>query len=65
VSRDDTKAAKYFRRAAVQGHAKAQYNLGILYQLGRGVPRDLERASYWFDRAKANGIVLPKIAALV
>lgn len=65
VSRNDAKAAKLFRRAAVLGHAKAQYNLGVLYQVGRGVPRDAARARFWLDRAKANGVTIPKAATRV
>lgn len=39
VSRDYKKAAEYFRNAAEQGHAIAQYNLGLMYELGDGVPQ--------------------------
>ena len=52
-------AANYFRMAARQGHAKAAFNLGIFYQIGRGVGKDPGRARYWFGRAKANGLVTP------
>ena len=34
-----TEAAKWYRRSADQGDARAQLLLGNLYQLGQGVPR--------------------------
>ena len=37
-------AAKYFRQAAEQGYATAQYNLGVCYYNGYGAPKDLEQA---------------------
>jgi len=37
---DYTEAAKWYRKAADRDNAKAQYMLGIMYAIGRGVPRD-------------------------
>jgi TPR repeat protein len=34
VSQDDVKAAKWYRLAADQGHAKAQFELGVMYYYG-------------------------------
>ena len=48
---DDKKAAEWFRRAAQQGFARAQYNLGVLYTNGDGVPQDPSQAAQWFRRA--------------
>ena len=45
-----SEAAKWCRRAAEQGHAEAQYNLGALYMLGHGVPRNDAEATKWFRR---------------
>ena len=33
-----TQAASWYRKAAEQGHAEAQNNLGIMYAKGWGVP---------------------------
>jgi TPR repeat protein len=33
--KDQAEAATWFRRAAEQGHASAQYNLGVAYLRGR------------------------------
>ena len=39
--------------AAEQGHGGAQYNLGLLYERGRGVRLDLVHAHMWYDIATA------------
>ena len=38
-------------QAADQGHAKAQFNLGVMYAYGRGVPKDEKEAVKWFRLA--------------
>ncbi|MDA0238165.1 MAG: hypothetical protein O3B03_06590, partial [Proteobacteria bacterium] len=43
---DDAKAVKWYRRAAEQGNAKAQYNLGLMYDNGQGVPQDYQEAGH-------------------
>ncbi len=40
VVTNDAEAARWYRLAAEQGNAKAQYNLGIMYVNGEGVPQD-------------------------
>lgn len=37
---DYEKAAEYYRKAAEKGHLDAQYNLGIMYETGEGVPQN-------------------------
>ena len=37
VIQDYKEALKWFRLAAAQGDAKAQYNLGVMYDNGEGV----------------------------
>jgi TPR repeat protein len=49
--RDDTEAALLFTSAAEQGYARAQYNLGLLYDKGRGVERNLKTAAMWYRKA--------------
>ncbi len=39
------------RARAEQGHAEAQFNLGISYTSGRGVPQDDVLAYMWFNLA--------------
>ena len=40
VPEDDAEAVRWYRRAAEQGHALGQYNLGFMYASGEGVPED-------------------------
>jgi TPR repeat protein len=51
VARDPIKAADWFREAAIQGDANAQYNLGVLYEKGLGVRQDDVRALLWYHSA--------------
>ena len=53
VSQDYQAALKWYRKAAEQGLAQAQGNLGVLYELGHGVPRDVIRAHVWYSVAAA------------
>lgn len=50
-------AAAWFYRAAEQGHPGAQFNLGLLYAEGHGVPQDSAKAVEWFSKAAAQGNV--------
>ena len=56
---DWTLAAKWLRRAAEQGHAKAQHKLGGMYHVGerytKGVPQDYAEAVKWYRRAAEQG----------
>ena len=49
-------AAKWYRRAAEQGHAKAQMRLGGLHHVGLGVPHDWTLAAKWYRRAAEQGL---------
>jgi hypothetical protein len=48
-------AAGWYRKAAEQGYADGQFNLGWCYENGRGVPRDLDEARRWYRKAAAQG----------
>lgn len=48
-------AAELFRKAAEQGHAKAQCSLGSCCSKGQGVPRDDAEAAKWFRKAAEQG----------
>ena len=50
-------AVAWYRRAAEQGDARAQYNLGGMYREGRGVPPDAAGAVAWYRRAAEQGHV--------
>jgi hypothetical protein len=51
VPQDHAKAVRWYRKAAEQGHASAQYNLGVSYQEGEGVPQDYVEAHVWLNIA--------------
>ena len=55
VSQDAAEAVTWFRRAAEQGHAGAQFTLGVMYAAGEGVPEDDVEAVAWFRRAAEQG----------
>ena len=38
-------------RAAAEGYASEQYNLGVMYQTGFGLPKDMAKAREWFQKA--------------
>ena len=41
---DDKEAVKWYKLAAEQRNASAQYNLGLMYAEGEGVPQDYKTA---------------------
>tara|TARA_B100000405_G_scaffold123301_1_gene86284 strand:+ start:179 stop:865 length:687 start_codon:yes stop_codon:yes gene_type:complete len=51
VPKSLSEAAKWFRIAADNGHAGAQYNLGIMAFLGQGMTKDYTKAAKWFRMA--------------
>ena len=55
VSRDDAQAAQWWRKAAQQGNAEAQNQLGFLYVNGEGVSRDYAQAAQWWNKAAQQG----------
>ena len=52
---DYATALREWRPLAEQGDAFAQYNLGVLYRKGRGVPQDDVQARQWYAKAAAQG----------
>jgi len=53
VAADDEKAVHWYQKAAANGHATAQYNLGQAYRFGNGVEIDLEKAFKLIRKAAA------------
>ena len=53
----------WLRRADERGHARAQYELGVCYRDGVGVPRSTEDARHWLQLA-ANRAHQPAVDAL-
>ena len=48
-------ALREFRLLAKQGDDRAQYNLGIMYDKGAGVPQDYAEAVKWYRKAAEQG----------
>ena len=48
-------AFQLMRTLAKQGDAFAQFNLGVMYGQGRGVPQDKTEAMKWYRRAAERG----------
>ena len=49
-------AHKLWFPLAEQGEARAQYNVGLMYANGRGVPQDYVLAHMWWNLAGSNGV---------
>jgi TPR repeat protein len=67
VAQDYAEAVRWYRKAAEQGHANAQFNLGNMYSNlqfnlgnmyfdGRGVPQDYAEAVRWYQKAADQGV---------
>lgn len=55
IEKNADKAAYWYERAAKQGVAPAQLNLGIMYLRGEGVKHDIAKAKVWLEQAAQLG----------
>ena len=55
VRQDYAQAMRWFFKAAKQGDAEAQYQLGRMYELGLGVKVNLKEAMIWYRKAAKQG----------
>lgn len=55
IPQDINEAAKWYAKAAKQGYPKAQHNLALLYEDGRGVPQSYTEAAKWYAKAAKAG----------
>ena len=51
VTKDYAQAFSWYERAARQGHAKSQFNLGLLFRNGLGVAPSEAKAFFWIQNA--------------
>src|SRR5260370_1425275 len=51
VAKDEAEAVKWFRKAAEQNVADAQFSLGVCYANGQGVTEDAAESVKWFRKA--------------
>jgi len=54
-AQDFKTAAAWYAKAAAQGHAESQCDLGVLYKNGSGVAQDFKAAAELFAKAAAQG----------
>ena len=55
VKQNLSKAAKWYRLAAIQGNSEAQLKLGDMYYNGNGIPVDFKRAARWYLYSSKEG----------
>ena len=60
VTEDDREAVRWYRLAASQGNAEAQYRLGNMSVSGQGVPKDEVSAYAWWKVAAGQGHLTAK-----
>jgi hypothetical protein len=51
VPKDEEEAVKWFQKAALQGHAGAQFAIGCCCLRGIGIPKNAEEAVSWYKKA--------------
>lgn len=56
AERDLDVARTYYEQAAGAGHARAQYDLGSMYEFGTGVPQSIEKAAEFYHKAALGGV---------
>ena len=57
VPQDDAEAVNWHLKAAEQGHALAQFYLGVSYERGEGVLQDTVQAHMWFNLAASRATI--------
>ena len=55
LRRDWSEAAKWFQKAAEQGHMYSQFQLGYFYEFGKGAEKDYKKAIQWYQKAASQG----------
>jgi TPR repeat protein len=55
VAKDPVEAVKWYHKAAEQGDADAQFNLGVCFDNGEGVAKDPVEAVKWYRMAAEQG----------
>jgi TPR repeat protein len=56
VEKNLVQAEHWYRKAAVQGCARAQSHLGFMYSKGEGVMKDAVKAVHWWRKAAEQGL---------
>ncbi|RIA89585.1 hypothetical protein C1645_771983, partial [Glomus cerebriforme] len=53
------KAVELYKKAANLGSKVAQYNLGIMYEKGDVIEKDINQAIYWYEQSAKQGYQKP------
>ena len=53
---DISKAVSFYTKAAERGLSKAQHNLALLYEHGKGVSVNQKKAIFWYTKAAEQGL---------
>jgi len=48
---DDRRVFEAAKQAAERGDIQAQYEISVMYRLGKGVAQDHAQAAYWIKKA--------------
>ncbi|MDH5424794.1 MAG: hypothetical protein OEY29_07375 [Gammaproteobacteria bacterium] len=56
----NTKIFEFQQKMAEKGNLNAQYKLGLMYEIGRGVARDAAKATLWYEKSSAKGYIASK-----
>jgi len=57
MNSDFIEAEKWFRKAAMQGHVKAQVHLGVIYSKGLGHKENIVEAEKWYRKSAEQGSI--------
>ncbi len=52
---DYKEGARWYRKAAEQGHVRAMFELGDMYNKGKGVPQDFKETAKWYRKSAEQG----------
>jgi TPR repeat protein len=55
IQQDYKKALYWYQKSAEQNNPKAQFQLGVVYERGEGLPKDYKKAIYWFQKSAEQG----------
>jgi hypothetical protein len=64
---DYKRAVALWRPLAERGDVNAEYNLGVMYEMGHGVPVNKSQAALWYRKAAENGFpaAMENLATLI
>jgi len=55
IKQDDAEALQWMRKAANQDDADGLNNMGVMYEFGYGVKKDLVQAQFWYEKTVLRG----------